>query len=191
MSRFSQLVTGAGGSPSADARRSSTRMEGNEPVWGVVLAGILIVVSVLNLTVTTGPGAPAHPSSFDSVIAIVLALALVVVSLRVRSRMVSPLVGIVAAFFTTLGKTPTSLSAPHIIALFAALAFALILSMRQRRVQRALTPQATAADRKAAADARRRRRKGEPEPPPEVKRPPRSKRYTPPRPATPPKSGRR
>ncbi len=155
-------------------------MQGNEPLLGYVAGAVIIVGAVLNLVITTGAGAPAHPTTWNSLVAIVLAVALVV-SIRFRNRMISPFIAIFGAFFVTLGKSPKSLSAPHIAVLVIAVAFAIIVSLHQRRDQKILTPAATPAARRAAADARRRRRKGEPEPPPPSSRPAANRRYTPPK----------
>jgi uncharacterized membrane protein YccC len=163
-----------------------SRMQGNEPLWGYAVAVLLVVVAVLDLTVTTGAGAPKHPTTWTPAAGLVLALVLAG-TMRYRSRLLSPFVAIFAAFFVTLSKGPRVLGFPHILALVVAVGFALLVSMRQRKDQKALTPNMTAADRREAADARRRRRKGEPEPPPGPKRPPPSARYTPPKSKTTPK----
>jgi hypothetical protein len=163
------------------------RMKGREPLQGVAVAVIVAVGAVLDLVVTTGAGAPKHPNAAFPVIAVVLAVGLAV-SVRFRNRLLSPFLAIFAAFFATLGKAPRSLGVPHIVVLVTAVGFALIVSMRQRREQKAITPTATAADRRAANEARRRRRKGEPEPEPTVVRPVANRRYTPPKKArTPPR----
>ena len=45
------------------ANLKPSAMRGNEALWGYVVAGELIVVSILNLMVTHGKGAPAHPNT--------------------------------------------------------------------------------------------------------------------------------
>ena len=156
-------------------------MRGNEVTQGYVVAGILAVVALLNLTVTTGAGAPRHPAYWYSILGLVAAAGLVV-SIRFRNRLISPFVAVVGAFLVTVATAPKSLGVPHIVALGVTVAYAVILSLRHPRDQRLVSPTATAADRRAAAEARRRRRKGEPEPSvPVVKRPPANRRYTPPK----------
>jgi hypothetical protein len=162
-------------------------MKGSEPLFGYGVAAVLVIVAVLDLTITTGSGAPKHHSASEPVIGLLLA-GVLAVSLRWRNRLVSPFIAIFAAFFVTLAKAPSALSIPHIIALVVAVGFAVQLSVRQRRDQKALGPAMSPAERRAAADARRRRRKGEPEPAPGIKRPPPNARYTPPKSAIPTKS---
>jgi hypothetical protein len=159
---------------------SASRMQGREPLMGYVAAAAIAIGGVLDVVVTKGKGAAAHPDTWEAYAGIVLAAA-VVASVQYRNRLLSPFVAIFGAFFVTLPKGPSSLSIPHIVVLMVAVAFAVIVSMHQRRDQRALTPPMRAADRRAAADARRRRRKGEPEAPPPIKRPPANRRYTPPK----------
>jgi hypothetical protein len=177
--------------PAEEDNPSPNRMQGNEHLFGYAAAVVIALGGVLDLMVTTGKGAPAHPSTWTAYIGILLAIALVV-SIQFRHRMISPFVAIFGAFFVTLAKGPDSLETPHIVVLMVSVAFAVIVSLRQRRDQKALTPTLTSAERRAAADARRRRRKGEPDLPAPVKRPSPNRRYTPPKNAAkPPKSPRR
>jgi hypothetical protein len=159
-------------------------MKGNEPTLGYGLVAVLIIVAVADLLITKGKGAPKHTTAWEPVVGIVLAL-VVAGTLRLRNRMVTPLIAVVAVFFLTLDKGPNSLELPHLFALILSIAYALTLSMRQRREQRALTGMSAAQTRRAQADARRRRRKGEPEVETGPKRPAASRRYTPPKAAKP------
>jgi hypothetical protein len=174
--------------PDSVSEDSPSTMKGNEALLGLAVAGIIIAVAVLDLTVTTGAGAPKHPETWAPVVGIVLAVALIA-SLRFRNRLASPFVAIFAAYFVELAKTPKSISTAHVIALAAAVGFAVALTLRHRSAQKAAGTMTGPAQRRAAADARRRRRKGEPEPEATMKRPPASARYTPPKSAIPPKSG--
>lgn len=172
MSRLGDLVL----PPDERTDAPPTRMKGREPVLGLAVAALLVVVSVLNLVITTGAGAPTHPNRWLPLLGLVFAV-LLAVTVRYRSRLLSPVTAIGSAFFATVSKAPSSLEVPHLAALAAALAFALILSMRQRREQRLITP----ARPRGGAAARRGRSE------PEVaatKRPPPSKRYTPPKSGT-------
>jgi hypothetical protein len=172
---------------SEDSDDNPGRMRGSEPIQGYVVAAVLFVVCVLDLTIKKGAGAPKHPSQWAPSVGLILSVALAL-TMRFRNRLASPFIAIFASFFATLSKAPKVLSTPHIIALVVAVGFAVNMTLHQRRDQKALTPNMTPAQRRAAADARRRRRKGEPEPPSAGKRPPPSARYTPPKSATPPKS---
>lgn len=164
--------------PEPEGPPSPTRMSGREPLFGYIAAGVIVLASILNLVVTTGPGAPAHPTVWPNYAGILFAVALTV-SIRFRNRMLSPFIAIFGAFFVTLAKGPDSLSLPHIVTLLVGVAFAMIVSLHQRRDQKAMGP-VTPADRRAAADARARRRRGEPEPT-VTKHPAPNRRYTPPK----------
>jgi uncharacterized membrane protein YgcG len=109
-----------------------SRMRGTESLYGYVVAVELVVVAVLNLTVRTGTGAPAHPQTTLQVIGIAASVALFGL-LQVRSRTIVGFGAIVAAFFVTLPKVPNSLSLAHILALAVPLIYGLILTQRQRR----------------------------------------------------------
>jgi hypothetical protein len=149
-----------------------TRMRGREPLQAYVVAAVLAVVGVLNLLVTTGKGAPAHPTLWLSYAGIVIAV-LLAGSVQLRNRLISPFTAIIGAFFVTTAKAPAVLSIPHLIALFAALGFALTVSLRQRKDQKAAAP--------AGARGRGRRRGQAAPDPGEAKRPAANRRYTPPK----------
>jgi hypothetical protein len=134
---------------------SASRMQGREPLMGYVAAAAIAIGGVLDVVVTKGKGAAAHPDTWEAYAGIVLAAA-VVASVQYRNRLLSPFVAIFGAFFVTLPKGPSSLSIPHIVVLMVAVAFAVIVSMHQRRDQRALTPPMRAAG--ARASPRRPRR---------------------------------
>lgn len=165
----------SGANDDEDAEPSPGRMKGREPLGGIGTAIIVALVGVLDLVVTTGAGAPAHPTTWAPVVGILLAIGLVVAIIWYRNRLLSPFLAIFAAFFVTLTKAPNSLELPHLAALIVAVAFAVLVSLHQRRDQRILTP--TPADRRAAT---RRRRNGEPDPPTKA-HPTASRRYTPPK----------
>lgn len=187
---FTRFVSGLSG-PSGEENTSPNRMQGNEPLFGIAAAIVIALGAILDLVVTTGKGAPAHPTTWTAYVALLLAIGLIV-SLRFRNRLASPFIAIFGAFFVTLEKGPDSLEIPHIAVLVIAVAFAVIVSLHQRRDQRIFHPPPTPAERRAAAEARRRRKRGEPELPPPVKRPPPNRRYTPPKSAAKStKSGRR
>lgn len=135
-------------SPVADELPPS-RMRGTEPLYGYVVALELLVVAILNLTVRTGAGAPAHPQTALQVVGVVASIALFGV-LQVRSRTIVGFGAIVAAFFVTLPKVPNSLSLAHILALAVPLIYGLIITQRQRR---AMGPRARGGRRSGGAAA--------------------------------------
>lgn len=171
-----------------DPDASPMRMQGREPLWGYGAAVLLGAGALANLLDTTGKGALAHPVLWPSWLGLVLAVGLAG-SIQLRNRLLSPLAAIFSAFFLTLERGPDSLSYIHILVLVGAVGFAVALTMRQRRQQRALGPargrsgrggaRGGATARGAAGDAERPRK------------PPPSRRYTPPKKPTPSTSSRR
>ncbi|HLH46149.1 MAG TPA: hypothetical protein VKV25_03255, partial [Acidimicrobiales bacterium] len=148
-----------------------TRMRGREPLQAYAIAAILAAIGLVNLFVTTGKGAPAHPQLWLSYVGIVLALFLAG-TVQFRNRLISPFTAIVAAFFVTTARAPSALQYPHLVALLAALYFALSVALRQRRDQRAVA--GTARSRPG------RRGPSEAEAPTST-RPAANRRYTPPK----------
>lgn len=120
-------------SPSAtDAGLKPSTMRGPEALYGYVVGLELIVVSVLNLTVTHGPGAPAHPPTTLAAVGVAASIAFFAV-VRLKNRMAAGFGAIVAAFFVTLPRVPNSMSIAHIFALVIPMAYGLIITQRQRR----------------------------------------------------------
>lgn len=156
------------------------RLAGREPIYAYSLAALLVVVGALNLVFTKGAGAPAHPQVWQSAVGIVLAGGLAA-GVRYGNRLLSSFTAIFAAFFVTLPKVPTALTPTHTVGLLAAVAFAVLVSLRQRKDQRALGPKLDATQRRELADARKRKRKGLPEPEAKPVAPLASRRYTPPK----------
>ena len=177
-----QTPDGSGLKPSA--------MRGPEALYGYVVGLELLVVSVLNLTVTHGPGAPAHPQTTLAALGVAASIAFFAV-IRLKNRMAAGFGAIVAAFFVTLPRVPNSLSIAHIFALVIPMAYGLIITQRQRRdtpkVARGARGRAAAGKSSAgkpsagaagtAGGGRRRGKKGS-EP---VSGPRPSARYTPPK----------
>jgi hypothetical protein len=155
-----------------DDLRPST-MRGNETRYGYVVALELLVVAVLNLAVTHGKGAPKHPQTTLAVIGVAAAVGLVPL-LRTQNRMVVGFGSIIAAFFVTLPRTPSSLSLAHIFALAIPLIYTLLLTQRQRRETTARLKQ----NRGAAPPRQPRKRRKDPE---EPAGPQPNRRYTPPK----------
>ena len=162
-----------------DADLKPTAMRGNELLYGYLIAGELILVSILNLAVTHGTGAPKHPNHVVEILGLVASVALLGV-LQTRHRFIVPFAMILAAYLVVYPKTPNSLTLAHLFALVLPVIYALILMQRQRKASLA----------QAGPAARRRRQRWRwyrPGTPPYAGRAP-SRSLTPPARATRPPS---
>lgn len=161
-----------------------SRMRKTEPLYGYVVGLELLVVAVLNMTVTGGKGAPAHPQTGLQLVGIVASLAFFAV-LQLRNRTIVGFAAIVDAFFVTLPRVPNSLGVAHVLALAIPLGYGLIITQRQRRAMGNATRGRRRAEggRRAgtspAPESRRRRRAAKTAPQPTGPQP--SARYTPPK----------
>ncbi|HMC38777.1 MAG TPA: hypothetical protein VKI19_03885 [Acidimicrobiales bacterium] len=171
--------------PSENAALPPSRMRGTEPLYGYVVGAELLVMSILNIVVDRGPGAPKHPQVVLQALGVAAAVGFFAL-LQMRNRNVAGFSAIVAAFFATLPKVPNSLSVAHVFTLAVPLAYGLVITQRQRRAMglsrrggrgaRRPTPEdrrREVADRRAA-----RRRAKEPAP---SSGPRANARYTPPK----------
>ncbi|MBO0729327.1 MAG: hypothetical protein J2P57_08720 [Acidimicrobiaceae bacterium] len=153
--------------------------------YGFVVAGIIAVVAVLNMAVTTGRGAPHNPPYLLSGIGLALSAA-VVGLLLARRRMLAPFAAVAAAFCVTYGRTPNSLEVPHFVAIIAPVVWAFWITQRSNKAMRAQRMEAARAKKEARQATRGqsgrqaggRRGKKEPEP----TGPAANRRYTPPKP---------
>jgi hypothetical protein len=170
--------------PVAEEPVNPMRMSGREPTQGYIVSGLLVLVGILDLVITSGAGTPKHETLWYAYVGIALGIALAV-SIRYRNRLASPFIAIFGAFFVTLAKAPNALTVPHLAALLGSVAFAVVVTLRQRKDQKTLTP----GGARGAAGASRNRRRGEAEPPAASNRPAANRRYTPPKAA--PKPTRR
>lgn len=109
-----------------------SRMRGTEPLYGYVVALELLVVAVLNIVISNGKGAPAHPQTGLQIIGVVAPLALAGL-IQTRNRTMVGFAAIVAAFFVTLPRVPTRLAVAHVLALAIPLVYGLVITQRQRR----------------------------------------------------------
>lgn len=109
-----------------------SRMRGTEPLYGYVVALELLVVAILNIVISKGKGAPAHPQTGLQIIGVVAPLVLVGL-IQSRNRTMVGFAAIVAAFFVTLPKVPTQLAVAHVLALAVPLVYGLVITQRQRR----------------------------------------------------------
>jgi hypothetical protein len=157
----------------AEGGLKPSRMRGTETMYGYVVALELLVVSILNLTVTGGKGAPAHPNQALGLAAVVAAV-LVFPILTVKSRTIVGVAVIVAGFFVTLPPVPQRLSLAHLFALLFPVIYALVLTQRQRKQANARLKEVR-SDR--VTEARSARSTARRPAPPVVK----SGRYTPPK----------
>ncbi len=156
-------------------------MRSPEPLYGYLVGLELVVVSILNLTVTHGKGAPTHPSTTLSLIGLVASLAVLAI-VRTHHRLIVGFSAVIAAFFVTLPKVPASMSTTHLLALVIPVVYAFVLTQRQRKAATARQRAGRSASNRPAPAApagsggRRRRRKETTPTGPTANR-----RYTPPK----------
>lgn len=137
-------------------------MRGNEAMYGYVVLLELVIVAVLNLTVTHGAGAPKQSQAVISGLGLAAAAAFAAV-LQLRNRMITGFAAIIGAFVVTLPKVPTRLQSYHIFALAIPLVYALVLAQRQRKASMAQLrtgkpAQTSPSQRRPAREARAPRR---------------------------------
>ncbi|HEX4862879.1 MAG TPA: hypothetical protein VFV02_02330 [Acidimicrobiales bacterium] len=170
-----------GSPPPGDAGLKPSTMRGSEFRYALGVAVILLVVAVLNFAIRHGKGAPKHPSTGLALVGLAAALA-VFPLLRTKNRFIVPFGAVIAAFFVTLPSGPTSLKSLHVLAIIFPLAFALVLTQRQRKAALADARSRAASRSSGPAGSTRpqrsRRRKKEEEP----SGPTANRRYTPPKP---------
>jgi hypothetical protein len=180
----------------ADLKPSA--MRGTEPLYGYLVAAEVLVVAILNLTDTHGPGAPAHPDTALAAAGIAGAAAVAAAIRFTRHRMIVAFVTIAAAFLVSVPKIPNSLEVVHVIAIAVPFVYAFILTQRQNKARVTEIKEAraagsgaggsragrTAGARRAEAEATRRERRGR-RGVPEPSGPKASNRYTPPKPKRP------
>ena len=148
--------------PLPDDGLKASAMRGSEPLYGYVVALELVVVGILNLTVTSGAGAPTHPSTALGAVGVAAAISLFGF-LQTRNRVLVAFAVIVTAFLINLPKVPNSLAIEHVFALAFPFAYSLVLTQRHRRrmkgelqaarTRRPATPPARRSRRNAKADA--------------------------------------
>ncbi|MGC8511781.1 MAG: hypothetical protein ACP5P1_01900 [Acidimicrobiales bacterium] len=107
-------------------------MRGTEPLYGYVVALELVVVGILNLTVTSGKGAPAHPPTALAGVGVAAAISLFGF-LQTKNRVLVAFAVIATAFLVDLPKVPNSLALAHVFSLALPFAYSLILTQRHRK----------------------------------------------------------
>ncbi len=165
-----------------------TTMRRPEPLYGYVVALELIFVSILNLAVTHGKGAPAHPATAWAAIGLVASIAMIPIIRFTNHRLIVAFYTVVATFLATQPRTPSSLAITHFLALGIAIVYAFWLSQRQRKAATARTRSGQSGSSAAAggrssrqstgtsSGGRRTRRQKEAQTGPQA-----SRRYTPPK----------
>jgi hypothetical protein len=171
-----------------DLDLKATAMRRPEPLYGYVVAVELIFVSILNLTVTHGSGAPAHPATTWSVIGLLASIAMIPIIRFTNHRLIVAFYTVIATFLATQPRTPSSLAITHFLALGVAIVYAFWLSRRHRKAQsarvrtgrsgsgRAAEPRSSRQRPANSGGGRRSRRKKD-----EPTGPQASRRYTPPK----------
>lgn len=164
-------------SPPDDGLKPSA-MRGSEPLYGYVVALELVVVGILNLTITSGAGAPTHPSTALGAVGVAAAISLFGF-LQTKNRVLVAFAVIAVAFLVNLPKVPNSLALAHVFALAFPFAYSLILTQRHRKRMKGHL-EAARTRRVVASQSQRSRRKDKGAiAQPGVPRP--SARYTPPK----------
>ncbi len=120
-------------SPDDGVDLKPTTMRRPEPLYGYVVALELIFISILNLVVTHGKGAPAHPATAWSAVGLLAAIAMIPIIRLTNHRLIVAFYTVVATFLATQPRTPSSLAITHFLALGIAIVYAFWLSQRQRK----------------------------------------------------------
>lgn len=131
--RWQASLSRAAASDDAELDLKPTTMRRPEPLYGYVVALELIFISILNLSVTHGKGAPAHPATLWSSVGLLASVALIPVIRFTNHRLVVAFYTIIATFLATQPRTPSSLAITHFLALGIAVVYAFWLSQRQRK----------------------------------------------------------
>lgn len=138
---------------------------------GYAVAGFVVLLAILELTVTSGKGAPKNPNPVLPSIALVVGLAQAA-TIRYKNRLLTAILGVVGGLLIAYVPVPYSLGILHSIGFLAPFVYAFLITQRHSRAQRALQ-----GPRNRARAGGRRGAK----PPPEPSGPKASRRYTPPR----------
>jgi len=110
-----------------------SQMQGSEELYGYIVAAELLLASVISFATRHSAGVPANQiQTWKYVASFAAALALVPV-IRTRRRMVAGFASIIAAFVVSLPPGPKSQELVHILVLVIPLAYALLLTQRQRK----------------------------------------------------------
>ena len=155
-------------------------MQGNEFLYGHLVAGVVIAVAAANLLVRHGAGAPKHPQTTLSVAGLIAAVAVLPI-LRTRNRFIAPFAALIAAFLVTLPTVPNSVRSIHAVVIVFPFIYAFLLTQRQRKAALAQAKSGRPARTPAEPRRRRTRREKAAEEEARSRTPERSRRYTPPK----------
>jgi hypothetical protein len=158
----------------ADLELKPSVMRGSEAMYGYMVGFELVVVAVLELTVTTGKGAPAHPPTALAGAGLAVSLGALALLRFWKNRTAVAFAVIAAALVVDLPTVPDRLAVAKLFAVFIPLAYGLILIRRQTRSTTAR--QRAGVEPKPAPTGRAGRKAA-----PAAKKPIRSGRYTPPK----------
>jgi hypothetical protein len=172
-----------------------SRLQGTEPMYGWVVGLEILVVAVIVAFARHGVGAPKHYSTADTVlIAVGIVAALTYLALlRVRNRTVAAFGAIVAAYIPSLVPGPNWTRDVTEIGLLPPLIYAVVVAQRMRKATKLAMASGKAAGgpstRTGAGRASGRSARERPAPRTRNRSkqavasgPPRSARYTPPKP---------
>lgn len=157
----------------ADLELNPSDMRGTETMYGYLVAVELMVVAVLELTVTTGKGAPAHPETALAAAGLAVSAAVLAVIRARKNRTLIAFAVIIAALVVDLPPVPDRLALAKIFAVFIPLAYGLVLI--RRRTRSATARQRAGLDPGPRSKAAPRGRQAT------SKKPVRTGRYTPPK----------
>jgi len=168
------------GSDGSDSAAKPSTMQGNEFLYGHLVAGVVIAVAVANLVIRHGKGAPKHPQTGLMVAGLIASIAVVPI-LRTRNRFIAPFAALLAAFIVTLPTGPQSVRGLHALVIVFPLIYAFLLTQRQRKAALAQVKAGRAARPASEPRRRRSRRAKQSEEEAASKAPQRNRRYTPPK----------
>jgi hypothetical protein len=140
---------------------------------GYAVAGLIVLLAVLELTITHGKGAAKNPSPILPLIALVVGLAQAA-TIRFKNRLLTGILGVAGGLLIAYVRVPDSLGILHSIGFLAPFVYAFLVTQRHSRAQRAL--QGPRNRRQGGGGSRRGSQA-----PPEPGGPKASRRYTPPK----------
>ena len=119
--------------PEDTEARSPSEMQGSEELYGYIVAAELLLASVISFLTRHSAGVPANQvQTWKYVASFAAALALIPV-IRTRRRMAAGFASIIAAFVVSLPPGTKSQQLIHVLVLVIPLAYALLLTQRQRK----------------------------------------------------------
>ena len=155
-------------------------MQGNEFLYGQLVAAVLIAIAIANFVIRHGAGAPKHPQTGLQVLGLLSAVALVPIMFT-RNRFIAPFAAVIAAFFVTFPTGPSTVRSLHVVAIVFPLVYALVLTQRQRKAAIAQAKAGAATRQPSQGRPRRSRRGKESDEADKPRAPEPNRRYTPPK----------